>query len=269
MADPGGVARALTPSAPVTIRPTRKVPPDDATAAMVTDVFAGLALPDSLRTLIARRAGDLTDYQHAGYGRRYAEALRRVADREHTRTGDHQLPVTTAAAHGLHKLMAYKDEYEVARLHLLERDQWRIEDELGSDVRTRVMLHPPLLRAMGLRHKIGLGRSARPAFTMLRAGRRLRGTRFDPFGHTSMRRAERSLVTEYLGVLDAGLSRLEPGNTSTVARLAGLPDLVRGYEDVKWRNIEAFRAEAARLLHTLDHGADAAAPLHPPLPLAG
>jgi indolepyruvate ferredoxin oxidoreductase len=265
------VARALAPAAPVTLQPSRAAASNPTAVSLVDQVFGDVDLPASLCALLARRAEDLVGYQRTSYARRYLAAVRRVAEGERRRTGDPQWPITTACARYLYKLMAYKDEYEVARLHLLDSERRRIASEFGDDVRTRVMLHPPLLRAMGLRHKIGLGRSARPLFRMLRAGRRLRGTPFDPFGRTEMRRTERALVQEYLDILDAAMEQLEPANAATVARLAALPDVVRGYEGIKTRNVATFRSEAAELLATLAGSAAPAPPrpLHPTLPLAG
>jgi indolepyruvate ferredoxin oxidoreductase len=168
--------------------------------------------------------------------------------------------------------MAYKDEYEVARLHLLADQRARLEAEFGTGVRTRVMLHPPLLRTLGLHHKIGLSRSARPVFRALRAARHLRGTVLDPFGHTAMRRSERDLIGEYLSTLDTAIAHLGPDNAGVVAQLAALPDVIRGYEDVKRRNVERFRVDTAAMLISLV-GDDAARrpidPWPPKLPLAG
>jgi indolepyruvate ferredoxin oxidoreductase len=271
VADPAAVARALAPSAPVMLRPSHAASAATATTAMVDEVFGGVEVPATLRSLLAGRAEDLVAYQHASYARRYLVAVRRVADAEHRRADDQRWPITTACARNLYKLMAYKDEYEVARLHLLAAERTRLEAEHGPGVRTRVLLHPPLLRAMGLRHKIGLGRSAGPVFRVLRAGRRLRGTPFDPFGHTATRRTERALVPEYLGLLAAAMEHLGPDNASVVARLAALPDVVRGYEAVKARNVATFRTEAAELLKIVAGSVAPAPPrpLRPTLPLAG
>ncbi len=84
--------------------------------------------------------------------------------------------MTTAFARGLHKLMAYKDEYEVARLHLDSAQQAAVANEFGPGADTKVLLHPPVLKALGLKHKIHLGIAAGPVFRTLRATRHLRGT---------------------------------------------------------------------------------------------
>ncbi len=261
VADPQLVAQALAPRTPVAMGATRR--PVRPPMPMVDELLGDLALSAPATGTVTRLARDLADYQSERYARRFVTALRPVAEAERRRTGDPQWPVTEACARGLHKLMAYKDEYEVARLHRMAAERQRLRDELGHDVRTRVLLHPPVLRSLGLRRKIGLGRSARPLFAVLRAARRLRGTPADPFGHTEMRRTERALVAEYLALVHEGVEHLSPHTVDTVVRLAGLPAVVRGYEDVKKRNVERFRTDARSLLEEL-----ARADRRPELPLA-
>ena len=157
-----------------------------------------------------------------------------------------------AYAHGLHKLMAYKDEYEVARLHLLAAEEARREDEFGPGAKVQIMLQPPLLRAMGLDRKVKLGRWAFPALGALRRARRLRGTAFDPFGHAHVRRVERALVGEYRRLVDGALAHLTPATAAQVAAIAALPDLVRGYEEIKLAGVERFREQAEELSAALD-----------------
>ena len=108
-------------------------------------------------------------------------------------------------------------------------------------MRTRILLHPPLLKTFGLHRKISLGRATRPSFVALRFGRRLRGTRFDPFGRSEMRRLERALPGEYIANMSAGLARLSTDTVETVKALAETPDFIRGYEEVKLAGIERFR----------------------------
>ena len=118
--------------------------------------------------------------------------------------------------------MAYKDEYEVARLHLDAVEQARLDQEFGADVKVQTLLHPPLLRAMGLKRKLRLGRSAVPLFRGLRAGQRLRGTPLDPFGYAAVRRAERALIGEYRGLVARALDRLDADSVDAVAEIAEL-----------------------------------------------
>ncbi|HEY2194091.1 MAG TPA: DUF6537 domain-containing protein [Actinomycetospora sp.] len=148
--------------------------------------------------------------------------------------------------------MAYKDEYEVARLHLDPVEVAHREAEYGADADVSVMLHPPVLRALGMQHKIRLrGRTAAVTFRALRAARGLRHTPFDVFGRAEVRAVERALVGEYQEAVRRAVAQLGPETVDVVVVVAELPDLVRGYEDVKLRNVERFRARAAELLEGL------------------
>jgi indolepyruvate ferredoxin oxidoreductase len=113
------------------------------------------------------------------------------------------------------------------------------------------MLLPPLLRRLGLRKKISLGPATAPAFRLLQTARHLRGTPFDPFGYARMRRTERALVTEYLRLVGQALTHLTPDTAAAVTEVAGLPELVRGYEGVKKEGIDRFRSESALRLGAL------------------
>ena len=106
-----------------------------------------------------------------------------------------------AIATGLYKLMAYKDEYEVARLSLDPALEASVRAQFGDGARYAWKLHPPVLRAVGMQRKITLGRWFRPGYRTLRAMRRLRGTRLDPFGVAEVRRVERELVAEYRSLI--------------------------------------------------------------------
>jgi indolepyruvate ferredoxin oxidoreductase len=203
-----------------------------------------------LETVLATRVADLEGFQDEALARRYAEEVGRVAAiataRTDVATGQR---VGVAYAGGLHKLLAYKDEYEVARLHLDPVEKARRDAEFGPDAAVSVLLHPPVLRAMGMTRKIRLtGRSADVAFRALRAARGLRGTPLDVFGYAKVRRVERELVAEYQGLVRTALGHLDAGTAEQVVELAGLPDAVRGYEDIKLAAVERFREKASALL---------------------
>ena len=102
--------------------------------------------------------------------------------------------LTQAAIRHLYKLMAYKDEYEVARLHLKDSVKERLDETFGGVAKVKVALHPPILRSLGMKNKLELGPWFRPFLRMLVPMRRLRGTAWDPFGRTRVRREERALV---------------------------------------------------------------------------
>ena len=234
-------------------------------------MLEGTPLSGELRRLVQLRVAELIAYQSRRYAQRYLDEVVRVARVEHEQTGGGS-GVAEAYAHGLHKLMAYKDEYEVARLHLLAAEEARRDAEFGPGAKVQIMLQPPLLRAMGLDRKLKLGRWAFPALAALRRARRLRGTALDPFGHAHVRRVERRLVGEYRDLVDAALEHLTPATAPQVAEIAALPDLVRGYEDIKLAGVERFRERAAELSAALADGGGAdgsAVLLGPRLGLAG
>ncbi|HET9076990.1 MAG TPA: indolepyruvate ferredoxin oxidoreductase family protein [Acidimicrobiales bacterium] len=243
--DPGAVTAALAP--PVT--PAEPLP-------TARRMLSGYSFPPPLIELLERLVSELVGYQDARYARRYLHQVAQIAELERSRSDRADLPVTGAFARNLYKLMAYKDEYEVARLHLDQAEAARLRDEFGPDARPRVMLHPPVLRALGLRRKVSLGRATGPAFKALRAARRLRGTGLDPFGRTELRRIERSLPDEYTRTVSEALGHLSPATGELVVSVAGTPDLIRGYEEVKLRNLARYRDRVAELMATLSSAAE-------------
>jgi indolepyruvate ferredoxin oxidoreductase len=207
---------------------------------------AGLPNDGPLGELIRHRVGDLIDYQSRRYAGEYSAFVGRVYGKERDLVPGHD-ELSLAVVRYLYKLMAYKDEYEVARLSLDPAVADSVHQEFGPDARYGVLLHPPVLRAIGVKRKIRLERSAGPSFRILRSMRRLRGTPFDPFGRTRVRKTERSLIEEYCDLIDSALTNLDPSTHATVVTMACLPDLVRGYEDIKLRSVEVFRHQAADL----------------------
>ncbi len=203
-----------------------------------------------LARLLEVRVPELIAYQDAAYARAYVEFVRRVAEVERQRTPG-RAGLAEAVARSLHKLMAYKDEYEVARLHLDPDVQADIVATFGPSVRVQWNLHPPLLRALGLKRKIKLGSWFTPAFRLLRAMKGLRGTALDPFGRAEVRRVERALPGEYRAMIETALSRLTPETHDLAVKIGELPDGVRGYEDVKLENVKRFRETARDLLAQL------------------
>ena len=119
--------------------------------------------------------------------------------------------------------------------------------QFGDGARYQYRLHPPVLRALGLKHKVSLGPWFRPAFASLVAMRRLRGTWLDPFGHTEVRRTERALIAEYREVVEQLLAGLTEGNHDLAVQIAALPDMVRGYEEIKLATVRAYHEKLAEL----------------------
>nr|WP_281258299.1 indolepyruvate ferredoxin oxidoreductase family protein [Actinomadura mexicana] len=236
--EPGSNAAAAAPAAQVAPRPL------DSTASAAMDLVDASGVDGELARVLRIRVPDLAAYQNLALAERYLDAVLRVAGAEDAAgAGGRRLAV--AVARNLYKLMAYKDEYEVARLHLDPELARRVEERFGPGSTVAYLLHPPLLRAVGVDRKIALGRTARPAFRALRAMRRLRGTPFDPFGATAQRRAERRLVTGYVAVVNelvAGLDAAAAGDGrhDAAVRIAELPDMIRGYEDVKTANVARY-----------------------------
>ncbi|MFI6321150.1 indolepyruvate ferredoxin oxidoreductase family protein [Nonomuraea sp. NPDC050556] len=201
----------------------------------------------SFDEVLAVRVADLTGFQNSSYATRYANDVRRVLEL----TSEYGDDIAVAYAKGLHKLMAYKDEYEVARLHLDPAEQARREEEYGADATVSVLLHPPILRAMGMKRKIRLRRSAGAVFRTLRAARALRGTSLDVFGYAEVRKVERALVHEYRALVRDALKHLSVTTVSDIVDIAALPDLIRGYEDIKLARVAEFREEARTALEKL------------------
>jgi indolepyruvate ferredoxin oxidoreductase len=212
----------------------------------VTAVPANTPAP---RADVGQLRAELTAYQDAAYAARFAARVERVRARESRLVQSDEL--TEAVARNLFKLMAYKDEYEVARLCLDPGLDADLTAQFGPDAKYRYQLHPPVLRALGMRRKISLGAWFRVVFHVLVSLRRLRGTPFDPFGRARVRKVERALIDEYLGTVDELLAGLTVANHALAVEIAELPDLVRGYEDVKLASVETYRQRTAEELRRL------------------
>ena len=213
-------------------------------AAIPTD--GGAAMVEAVQ----RRAADLVDYQSRELASQYVDFVDAVSAREREVMGD-RTELSEAVARYLYKLTAYKDEYEVARLHLRPGVADAMRDAVGDFAGYRILLHPPALRALGLKRKISLGPFQRPALVVLKALRRLRGTPFDLFGYAKVRRVERELIAEYRTLMEAELDSLTPATYERATKLAQLPDVIRGYEHVKLAGVEQFRQQV-RAIHSPD-----------------
>jgi indolepyruvate ferredoxin oxidoreductase len=255
VAAPDAVERATR--APEEVVPVRELSPAERELVdLAVDGDQG-----ELRRLAEVRVAELVAYQDEAYARRWAELVRRAHVAEQERTPGHS-ELAEAVARQFFKLMAYKDEYEVARLHLDAVEQAKVRAEFGEDVKVAFNLHPPLLRAMGLERKLKLGAWFVPAFRSLRRMRRVRGTRLDPFGRAEVRRVERELIGHYEELVGEALTLLAPETHDTAVELLELPDLIRGYEDIKLRNVALYRKRAEAMRKRLRAGKPA---LPPPL----
>ncbi|GJD49281.1 hypothetical protein OPKNFCMD_2011 [Methylobacterium crusticola] len=209
-------------------------------------------LAPDLDGVIARRVAFLTAYQDAPYAARYADAVARVRARE-AQVAPGATPLTEAVARSLFRLMAYKDEYEVARLYTDGSFRAQVARTFeDGPLRYEFHLAPPLLArtdpATGRPRKMTFGPWIMRAFAVLARMRALRGTALDPFGYTRERREERRLVRDFEALLAEILRDLTPARHAAAVGLANLPQTIRGYGPVKARNLAAARAEEAALL---------------------
>ena len=206
------------------------------------------------RQAIDRRAAFLARYQDEAYARRFGERVAAIAAAER-RVAPGRTGLGDIAARNLFKLMAYKDEYEVARLYTSDEFRARLESQFAGDYRLSVHLAPPLFarrdRVTGLPRKREFGPWIFGAFRLLARARRLRGTAFDVFGYTAERRLERRLARDYEAVLERIEAELRPDNYDAALALAAYPETIRGYGHVKARSLPGALAERDRGLEEL------------------
>jgi indolepyruvate ferredoxin oxidoreductase len=243
----GRVAVAAPEKLPV------RVPADGrqarARAEQADAMVARLGVGGKLARVLGVRARELISFQDAAYARRYLDSV--SAARRYSRRADVDDTPVIAYASYLYKLMAYKDEYEVARLHLDTAAEAAISEQFGTGSKVYWNLHPPILRAMGMDRKIKLGPWFKPVFRLLVEMRRVRGTMFDVFGRAQVRRVERALIEQYGSMMDDAFALLGEQNAKLVTELAETPDLIRGYEQVKLNNVQVYLARIKDLASIL------------------
>ena len=239
-------------------------------AALDRNVVEALAEPkaenrDENRTLsqsfeetVERRVVFLTAYQNAAYAARYRALVEKVKAAESEKAPG-QCGLVEAVARYLFKLMAYKDEYEVARLYTDGNFLKQVANELGGDnLRFEFHLAPPLLArpdpATGEPRKISFGPWLVSAFKLLARLKFLRGTAFDIFGYSDDRKSERKLLADYEAMLDEVLAKLTPGNHPFAVGLAAIPEKIRGFGPVKARHLVVAKADEAALLEQFRSG---------------
>ena len=210
-----------------------------------------LKLSQSFAETVDRRVEFLTAYQSARYARRYRRWVEKIKNAEAVKAPG-ESALSEAVAHYLFKLMAYKDEYEVARLYTDTSFVERVKSTFdGDNLRFEFHLAPPLLarfdKATGEPKKMSLGPWLLGAFRVLKKFKVLRGTPLDPFGYTAERRTERRLIAEYCDLLADIVERLTLDNHNVAVALASLPEKIRGFGPVKQRHLAAAKAEEAAL----------------------
>jgi indolepyruvate ferredoxin oxidoreductase len=198
--------------------------------------------------VIERRVDYLTAYQDAGYARQYRDVVAQVRQAE---AALHKTSLTEAVARNLFKLMAYKDEYEVARLHSNPEFLAKISAQFEGDFSLKFHLAPPLIastNAKGELQKQKFGAYMVGVFGLLKHLKGLRGSALDVFGYSQERRSERRLIADYRATVTALLGKLSANNHAQALELARLPDGIKGFGHVKARHLEAVQAKWDALL---------------------
>ncbi len=216
-------------------------------------------LSESFDEMVERRAKFLTNYQNAAYARQYRVLVDRAKAAEATRAPG-KCGFADAVARYLFKLMAYKDEYEVARLYTDGSFEKQVKSEFaGDNLRFEFHLSPPLLarrdKTTGLPRKMSFGPWLLPAFRLLAKMKFLRGTALDPFGYSVERHTERKLIEDYEAMLAEMFANLTPENHHLAVGLAAIPEKIRGFGHVKQRHLVTAKAEEAALLEQFRAGA--------------
>jgi len=214
--------------------------------------------PPVLEEVLAKRVDFLTQYQNAAYARQYSEFVEQVRHRE-SALGDaaKAMKLSTTVATYLFKLMAYKDEYEVARLYTAPAFREKIAAMFEGDYQLKFHLAPPLLAkhdANGHLIKKQYGPWMMRAFGVLAKLRFLRGTPLDLFGYTAERKQERALIAAYCKTVSGLLGKLNADNLAQAVAIARIPEEIRGYGHVKERHLKAALQKEADLLRMFDAG---------------
>ena len=209
-------------------------------------------LSSSLEEIIARRVEQLTRYQNAAYAERYRRLVEAVRKAEADKAPGKQ-SLTEAVARYLYKLMAYKDEYEVARLYTDGNFLKQVAKTFdGQDLKFEFHLAPPLLAKpdpiTGVPRKMSFGPWMMTAYRVLAGLKGLRGTAFDIFGYTHERRTERQLIKDYEALIAEILAKLTPDNHALAVGLASIPEKIRGFGHVKARHLDTAKKEETALL---------------------
>jgi indolepyruvate ferredoxin oxidoreductase len=223
--DPAAVQKLLNPGQVVAFSPRQK---------------------QSLDAMVQHRVDFLTAYQDAAYATRYQQLVQKVRTAEQALGAGDKLPLSEAVARYLFKIMAYKDEYEVARLHTDPAFAAKVNAMFEGDYTLRYHLAPPLLSAKndkGELRKTAFGPWVRTAFKVLAPLKVLRGGALDVFGYSEERRQERALILEYVQAIESMLPSLALSNRDAAAAFARVPEHIRGFGHVKARHLAAARVQ--------------------------
>jgi indolepyruvate ferredoxin oxidoreductase len=227
----------------------------EAAAAPALPPDAGQEIATTLDGIVAKRVAFLSDYQNAAYAARYRDLVERVRQAEAAK-GKGQGPplagLALAVARYAFKLMAYKDEYEVARLYTDGHFRRQLAAQFEGDYSLQFHLAPPVVSPpdphTGVAKKRAFGPWMMRGFALLAGLRGLRGTAFDVFGKTVERRQERQMIADYFALMDEIAANLKPDNHRLAVELASVPEHIRGYGHVKARHLAQAKAQEAKLL---------------------
>jgi indolepyruvate ferredoxin oxidoreductase len=213
--------------------------------ARMADQIGGGA---ELQEILAYRLPELADFQNTKYAQQFTDDITAVRAVEQS-LGSDRSDLSQVAARMLYKAMAYKDEYEVARLALKSDIVGQAKARFGPNAKVSYQLKPPTLKSVGYNKKIAIPEKAgRAMFEGLKRTKRMRGKALDPFGRTEERRIERQLIDDYRDLLTTLMSTLSAENYDQAVTIAGLYDMVRGFDDIKLANVEQYRTQLADAL---------------------
>ncbi|HUJ01516.1 MAG TPA: DUF6537 domain-containing protein, partial [Usitatibacter sp.] len=226
-------------------------------------------LSQSLDEMIARRRAFLAQYQNIAYARRYSDYVERVGAMEEAKVPG-STALTEAVARNLFKLMAYKDEYEVARLYTASDFLDRVKARFEGDYEVKMHLAPPLWAkkdpATGELRKSTYGPWMLSAMRFLARLKGLRGTALDVFGYSAERRTERRLIEDYRAVVEELVASLDRDRLDLAVEIASIPAKIRGFGHVKMRSLEEAKGHQAELLSQW-RSPSSASPTRPAIPI--
>ncbi len=213
-------------------------------------------MPESLDKIVERCTAALTSYQNAAYAEQYADVIDKVRVAEQALYPDAKPRLTSKVAQSLYKLMAYKDEYEVARLFTNGDFHKELKEKFEGDFSLQFHLAPPLFArrdpVTGVPRKMTLGPATEKVFRLLARCKSVRGSWMDVFSYTAERKMERRLIREYRDAVLAMARKLDAGNFATALEIAELPQAVRGFGHIKAANADKYQQRLDQLLAELD-----------------
>ncbi len=223
----------------------------------VLTAFETEEISQTLDDVIDKRVKFLTGYQDAAYAGKYLELVNQVKSVEAEKVPG-KTDLTEAASRWYFKLLAYKDEYEVARLFASDDFRKKLEAQFEGDYKVSLNLAPPIMSKPDPRTGRPMKREFGPwmltAMKVLQKFKKLRGTPFDIFGYSAERRMERQQIADYEQMMEGLLAGLTPANHSLACEIAALPDELRGYGPIKEENARKMAARKAELLKRFQNG---------------